>query len=166
MAIKATINNTEKEIEQIKNSNEQDIDYVYSRIGDTEVEGEPPISIKSVGGNLADYRIYGNTVGGESVGDRTGNLFDGNTISAYAEMSSPHRFLLNNVATAIILETTLLPSTVTINAVNGNRCYVSYYNTYPSTGDTAELFVVVSRTLPQNITINTSYKYIMIQVGY
>lgn len=69
MAIKTIINNTEKEIEQIKNSNEQDIDYVYSRIGDTEVEGEPPISIKSIGGNLTNYRIYGNTAGGESVGD-------------------------------------------------------------------------------------------------
>ena len=77
MAIKAIINNIEKEIEQIKNSDEQDIDYVYSRIGDTEVEGEPPISIKSIGGELTDYRIYGNTVDGESVGDRTVNLFDG-----------------------------------------------------------------------------------------
>ena len=77
MSIKAIINNTEKEIEQIKNSDEQDIDYVYSRIGDTEVEGELPISIKSIGGNLADYRIYGNTVDGESVGDRTGNLWNG-----------------------------------------------------------------------------------------
>ena len=76
MAIKAIINNTEKEIEQIKNSDEQDIDYVYSRIGDTEVEGEPPISIKSIGGNLTNYRIYGQTVDVESVGDRTGNLFD------------------------------------------------------------------------------------------
>lgn len=76
MAIKAIINNTEKEIEQIKNSNEQDVDYVYSRIGDTEVEGEPPISIKSIGGNLADYRIYGNTDDGKSVGNRTANLFD------------------------------------------------------------------------------------------
>ena len=28
-------------------------------------------------GRLSDYRIYGNTVNGESVGDRTGNLFDG-----------------------------------------------------------------------------------------
>ena len=69
MAIKAIINNTEKEIEQIKNSDEQDIDYVYSRIGDTEVEGESSISIKSIGGELADYRIYGQTVDGESVGD-------------------------------------------------------------------------------------------------
>lgn len=69
MAIKAIINNTEKEIEQIKNSDGQDIDYVYSRIGDTEVEGEPPINIKSIGGNLVDYRIYGQTVDDESVGD-------------------------------------------------------------------------------------------------
>lgn len=83
MSIKAIINNTEKEIEQIKNSDEQDIDYVYSRIGDTEVEGELPISIKSIGGNLADYRIYGNTVDGESVGDRTGNLWNGELANAY-----------------------------------------------------------------------------------
>ena len=80
MAIKAIINNTEKEIEQIKNSDEQDIDYVYSRIGDTEVEGEPPISIKSIGGELADYRIYGNTVDGESVGDF---VTDGNHAGEY-----------------------------------------------------------------------------------
>ena len=78
MAIKAIVNNTEKEIEQIKNSDEQDIDYVYSRIGDTEVEGALPISIKSIGGNLSNYRIYGNTVNGNSVGDKTANLFNMN----------------------------------------------------------------------------------------
>lgn len=80
MAIKTIINNTEKEIEQIKNSDGQDIDYVYSRIGDTEVEGEPPISIKSIGGNLTNYRIYGNTVDGESVGDF---VMDGNHAGEY-----------------------------------------------------------------------------------
>lgn len=41
------------------------------------VSGAPPLSFKAVAGELKDYRIYGNTVGGESVGDRTGNLFDG-----------------------------------------------------------------------------------------
>ena len=79
MAIKTIINNTEKEIEQIKNSDEQDVDYVYSRIGDTEVEGEPPISIKSIGGELTDYRIYGRT---------SRNLFDGEFLQgcwAYAD---------------------------------------------------------------------------------
>ena len=76
MAIKAIINNTEKEIEQIKNSDGQDIDYVYSRIGDKEAEGESTVSIKSIGGELTNYRIYGNTINGESVGDRTANLWD------------------------------------------------------------------------------------------
>lgn len=32
-------------------------------------------------GRLSDYRIYGNTVGGESVGDRTANLFDISTVT-------------------------------------------------------------------------------------
>lgn len=78
MAIKAIINNTEKEIEQIK-SDKQDIDYVYSRVGGKEAESaltvsieaeDPPtVSIESVGGELTNYRIYGNTVDGESVGD-------------------------------------------------------------------------------------------------
>ena len=76
MAIKAIINNTEKEIEQIKNSDGQDIDYVYSRIGEKEAEGESTVSIKSIGGELTNYRIYGNTINGESVGDRTANLWD------------------------------------------------------------------------------------------
>ena len=45
--------------------------------------GISPIKFKSSGENLENYRIYGNTVGGESVGDRTGNLFDGNFLQGY-----------------------------------------------------------------------------------
>jgi len=42
------------------------------------VSGLPPLTFKAKkAGTLENYRIYGNTVGGESVGDRTGNLFDG-----------------------------------------------------------------------------------------
>ena len=48
----------------------------YSAIVDFEVEGVPPLTYKTIEGTLENYRIYGNTVGGESVGDRTGNLFD------------------------------------------------------------------------------------------
>ena len=33
------------------------------------IEGVPPLMFKSNGANLSDYRIYGNTVNGESVGD-------------------------------------------------------------------------------------------------
>lgn len=42
------------------------------------ISGAPPLSFKAqAAGTLENYRIYGNTVGGESVGDRTGNLCDG-----------------------------------------------------------------------------------------
>ena len=41
------------------------------------IEGVPPLTFKSNGANLSNYRIYGNTVNGESVGDKTENLFDG-----------------------------------------------------------------------------------------
>ena len=47
------------------------------------IEGVPPLMFKSNGANLSNYRIYGNTVSGESVGDRTGNLFDGNFLQGY-----------------------------------------------------------------------------------
>ena len=46
-------------------------------------EGVPPLTFKSNGKALKNYRIYGNTVGGESVGDRTGNLFDGIFLQGY-----------------------------------------------------------------------------------
>ena len=49
----------------------------YTAIVDFEVEGVPPLTYKAIEGTLENYRIYGNTENGESVGDRTGNLFDG-----------------------------------------------------------------------------------------
>ena len=49
----------------------------YSAIVDFEVEGVPPLTFNAVAGSLKNYRIYGQTVDGESVGDRTGNLFYG-----------------------------------------------------------------------------------------
>ena len=48
----------------------------YSAIVDFEVEGVPPLTYKAIEGTLENYRIYGNTVDDESVGDRTANLFD------------------------------------------------------------------------------------------
>ena len=45
------------------------------------VSGLPPLTFKAKkAGTLKNYRIYGQTVDGESVGDRTGNLFDMSTI--------------------------------------------------------------------------------------
>ena len=46
--------------------------------------GVPPLTFKAKkSGTLKNYRIYGNTVNGDSVGDRTGNLFDGNFLQGY-----------------------------------------------------------------------------------
>ena len=48
------------------------------------IEDELPLNYRNIEDNdstLDNYRIYGNTVGGESVGDRTGNLFDENSDS-------------------------------------------------------------------------------------
>lgn len=41
----------------------------YTAIVDFEVEGVPPLTYKAIEGTLENYRIYGNTVGGESVGE-------------------------------------------------------------------------------------------------
>ena len=60
----------------------------YTAIVEFEVENVPPLTYKAIEGKLKNYRIYGNTVNGESVGDRTANLFDGNLLQgnrAYAD---------------------------------------------------------------------------------
>lgn len=44
------------------------------------ISGSPPLSFKAKAGALKNYKIYGNTVDGESVGNRTGNLCE-NSIS-------------------------------------------------------------------------------------
>lgn len=52
------------------------------------ISGAPPLSFKAqAAGTLENYRIYGNTVNGESVGDRTGNLFDGEFLQGYWSLS-------------------------------------------------------------------------------
>jgi len=82
--IKTIINNEEKEIEQIRLNNNKYVDYIDEKIGGgNEYEGNLPINIKFIGKGLQNYKIYGNTVNGESVGDRTGNLFDGIFLQGY-----------------------------------------------------------------------------------
>ena len=153
MAIKAIINNTEKEIEQIKNSDEQDIDYVYSRIGDTEVEGELPISIKSIGGNLADYRICGNTVDGENVGDKTANLFENkpdNIINAY--ISSTIIYGVGDIYATIVIP--CKPNTTyTVSKIRSMRFAVCYITGEVSDGK--EVRGRIQNNSAEHITITT-----------
>ena len=59
----------------------------YRIYGNTETltrsySGSAPLSFQIEDGSVSNYRIYGNTVNGESVGDRTENLWDENYISA------------------------------------------------------------------------------------
>lgn len=68
----------------------RDILYVKDNLGNIlfskyhEIEGEPPLIYKpKKAGTLIDYRIYGQTENGESVGDRTGNLFNGDLQKGY-----------------------------------------------------------------------------------
>lgn len=42
-----------------------------------------PLTFASTGQALKNYRIYGNTINGENVGDRTGNLFNGDLQKGY-----------------------------------------------------------------------------------
>ena len=48
----------------------------YALIVEKELSGIPPLTFNAVAGTLKNYRIYGNTVNGESVGDRTENVLN------------------------------------------------------------------------------------------
>ena len=56
----------------------------YALIVEKELSGIPPLTYKAIEGTLENYRIYGNTVNGESVGDRTGNLWGINGTIAFS----------------------------------------------------------------------------------
>ena len=55
----------------------------YALIVEKELSGIPPLTFKAIAGVLKNYRIYGNTADGKSVGDRTANLFDGELVDGY-----------------------------------------------------------------------------------
>lgn len=50
--------------------------------------GISPIEFKGSGENLENYRIYGNTVGGESVGDKTENLWNVEVVDNYSSYTN------------------------------------------------------------------------------
>lgn len=91
MPFMAKQGNNYEEVETLVDTEGREIDYVLSKVGNTykrtftkvrELEDAPPLEFKSIKpqANLLDYRIYGQTENGESVGDRTGNLFDGEVV--------------------------------------------------------------------------------------
>lgn len=78
--IKTIVNNTEKEIEQIRTQDGNYVDYVEAKIGDIEYEGDSPLSFKSIGNGLQNYRIYGNT---ELINNYLVALFDTKTSNLF-----------------------------------------------------------------------------------
>lgn len=48
----------------------------YALIVEKELNGIPPLAFNAIAGALKNYRIYGNTVNGESVGNKTANLLN------------------------------------------------------------------------------------------
>lgn len=47
------------------------------------IASRPPFSFEAESSTLKNYRIYGNTINAESVGDRTENLSDGEFLQGY-----------------------------------------------------------------------------------
>lgn len=81
----------------------------YTAIVDFEVEGVPPLTYKAIEGTLENYRIYGNTVDGESVGDRTANLFD---MKTFAETAYPQNATVNYSENSLIFTATQIDAYV------------------------------------------------------
>ena len=76
----------------------------YTAIVEFEVENVPPLTYKAIEGKLKNYRIYGNTVNGESVGEKTANLFDGEIeqgavrVNDGAEVGSDYRIRTKKIS--------------------------------------------------------------------
>lgn len=78
------------------------------------VSGLPPLTFKAKkAGTLNNYRIYGNTVNGESVGEKTANLFDGEIeqggmrVNDGAEVDSDYRIRTKKISVKPITTYTL-----------------------------------------------------------
>lgn len=117
MPIMAKTNNGYKEVKIIKTLNTE-VDYILSKVGNTyertftvirELTDIPFLQFKSIKphANLLNYRIYGNTVNGESVGDRTANLFDGELLPGFWDSTTT---ITNTSSTAFRSFKLLLPA--------------------------------------------------------
>ena len=88
----------------------------YTAIVDFEVEGVPPLTYKAIEGTLENYRIYGNTVSGESVGDL---VESGEHAGEYSvPVTVEGKNLLQNTATS----QTINGVTFTVNADGSVTC--------------------------------------------
>ena len=101
----------------------------YALIVEKELSGIPPLTFNAVAGTLKNYRIYGNTVNGESVGDRTANLIQGSiknaNIGNNGKINTSNEFIL-------VYAPVVTGESYTISNNNGTNVY-AFYNVVPST---------------------------------
>lgn len=154
-------------IEDIKcwvNNNSSDIEYVYTQDGKlvfskyTEIEDSLPLLYNSKKNNLAlkNYRIYGNTVDSESVGDRTENLFDSSiivengTINTETGADSSYQSQ-KRLRTSFIGFLSAGTYTVNLDGVNRVNCIALYSSQNPD-----DFIETISNTglLPKSFTLN------------
>lgn len=134
--LKVNADNEYKAVERVY-SGSTEIDKILDKNGNVlfavnkEVEGTPALTYTGKEEtNLKNYRIYGNTVNGESVGDKTGNLFN-----VEVEQGSFNGSTGAEVSSNIRVRTTPLtitPNTFTINANGVDKVILLVYdgNTY------------------------------------
>ena len=101
----------------------------YALIVEKELSGLPPLTFKAKkAGTLKNYRIYGNTVNGESVGDRTANLIQGSiknaNIGNNGKINTSNEFIL-------VYAPVVTGESYTISNNNGTNVY-AFYNAVPS----------------------------------
>ena len=115
---------------------EQPVDKVFNANGDVvyalqrELTGVPPLLFKGKEqSELLNYRIYGDTVDGESVGDRTANLIQGSiknaNIGNNGKINTSNEFFL-------VYAPVVTGESYTISNNNGTNVY-AFYNAVPST---------------------------------
>lgn len=126
------------ELSTIVNSSGTEIDYVLSKTNDgykrtftklRELTGEVPLSYKGItpAPDLTNYRIYGNTVDSESVGDRTGNLFESELVNYNIESDGK---IYTNTEFILSIAPVIAGTTYTISNNLSTNVY-AFYQQYP-----------------------------------
>lgn len=149
----------------------------YALIVEKELSGIPPLTFNAIAGTLSNYRIYGNTVSGESVGDRTGNLFnlesitlkkslgyDGSIYTAQSSNLSAYIQILSDNCVLSYNYTTLASSSKrNICFYNSKKQCIGYMQYLPT-----DLSILIS--LPENckyirITLDENIYNVMLNSG-
>lgn len=137
----------------------------YRIYGNTETKtrsysGAAPLSFPIADGSVSNYRIYGNTVNGESVGDKTENLF-----SSRIEQGSFNSItgVPNNLSTRVRSHEDdyifLTPGVYKISAMGVEQFVVYAYDLPDVNAFNYNLSSTNWAALPSTITINTSAYY-------